>query len=230
MTGDLLSTLRRLVAEDLAANDDLQGEDRKEFARQRIFALLDEFALDEPESPADRRSVADDRRVAQQVLDALFGMGRLQALIDDPGIENIDINGCDRVWATFADGSKRLMPPIADSDEELVDLVRSAASRFGLSERRFDLARPELDLQPAGWKPALGPHGGLERPVGVDEATPVRRPLSIAELVGARDHDRRRGLAAQRGGTGPEEHRGGRSDELGKDDASPGTRRRDPTS
>lgn len=81
------------------------------------------------------------------VLDSLFGMGRLQALIDNPDIENIDVNGCDKVWATFADGSKRLMQPIADSDDELVDLIRSAASRFGLSERRFDLARPELDLR-----------------------------------------------------------------------------------
>src|ERR1019366_6779139 len=53
----------------------------------------------------------------------------------------------DCVWATFADGSKRLMPAIADTDDEVVDVVRSAASRFGLSERRFDLARPELDLR-----------------------------------------------------------------------------------
>ena len=34
--------------------------------------------------------------------------------MDDDGIENIDINGCDQVWATFADGSKRLMDPVAD--------------------------------------------------------------------------------------------------------------------
>ena len=81
------------------------------------------------------------------MLDALFGMGQLQSLIDDPDVENIDINGCDRVWATFADGSKRMMPAVADSDEELIELVRFAASRFGLSERRFDLARPELDLR-----------------------------------------------------------------------------------
>ena len=90
---------------------------------------------------------AEERVLAQAVLDALFGMGGLQGLIDDPDIENIDINGCDRVWVTFADGSKRLMPPIADTDEEVVEMVRAAASRFGLAERRFDLARPEVDLR-----------------------------------------------------------------------------------
>jgi pilus assembly protein CpaF len=89
----------------------------------------------------------EEQMLAKSVIDALFGMGGLQSLIDDPDIENIDINGCDRVWATFADGSKRLMPAIADTDEEVIEIVRAAASRFGLSERRFDLARPEVDLR-----------------------------------------------------------------------------------
>jgi len=148
VTVTLASALRELVAEDLATPEGtvLVGEDRREFARRQIFAHMDRLAdqegdlwtLDAPE---------DELRLARSVLDALFGLGRLQALVDDPEIENIDVNGCDRVWATFADGSKRRMPAIADSDEELIDLVRSAASRFGLSERRFDLARPELDLR-----------------------------------------------------------------------------------
>ncbi len=94
--------------------------------------------------PADP---VEEQALAQAVLDALFGMAGLQGLIDDPDIENIDINGCDRVWATFADGSKRLMPPIADSDDEVIEMVRGAASRFGLAERRFDMARPEVDLR-----------------------------------------------------------------------------------
>jgi pilus assembly protein CpaF len=85
--------------------------------------------------------------VTQSVLDALFGLGHLQALIDDDRIENIDVNGCDHVWVTYADGSKAEVEPIADSDEELIELLRVAAARFGLSERRFDLAHPELDLR-----------------------------------------------------------------------------------
>ncbi len=182
MSAELTATLRRLVAEDLASDDELEGEDRREYARQRIFALLDEFALEESEATDVARSVADDQQLAQQVLDALFGMGRLQALIDDPGIENIDINGCDRVWATFADGSKHLMPPVADSDDELVDLIRSAAGRFGLSERRFDNGRPELDLQLPD-----GSRLSALMAVSTRPSVSIRRhrftDLSIAELV-----------------------------------------------
>ena len=85
--------------------------------------------------------------MAQAVLDALFGLGRLQALVDDERIENIDVNGCDEVWVTYADGVKVAAAPVADSDDELVALIRSAAARLGLSERRFDTAHPELDLR-----------------------------------------------------------------------------------
>jgi len=152
VTAALASAIRRRVAEDLAGTDasGLVGDDRKEFARQRAFLHLDALAQSTDGPAVADLSPSDEQVLAQSVLDALFGLGPLQALVDDPDIENIDINGCDRVWATFADGSKRLMPAIAASDEELVDLVRSAAGRFGLAERRFDTARPELDLQLPG--------------------------------------------------------------------------------
>jgi pilus assembly protein CpaF len=39
------------------------------------------------------------------------------------------------------------MDPVSDSDVDLVELLRTAAARFGLSERRFDVAHPELDLR-----------------------------------------------------------------------------------
>ena len=149
MSDSLARTIRQLVAEDLAApaGADLAGDDRREFARQRIFVHLDQLTEGTQPGEMPIGEAADERQLAQSVLDALFGMGGLQSLIDDPDIENIDINGCDQVWVTYADGSKQLMPPIADSDDDLIDLVRAAAARFGLSERRFDLARPELDLR-----------------------------------------------------------------------------------
>ncbi len=36
---------------------------------------------------------------------------------------------------TFANGEKLCYGPIAENDDELVAMVRSAAARFGLSER-----------------------------------------------------------------------------------------------
>jgi Flp pilus assembly CpaF family ATPase len=40
-----------------------------------------------------------------------------------------------------------MVDAVADSDAELVETLRSAAARFGLSERRFDTSHPELDLR-----------------------------------------------------------------------------------
>ena len=149
MTGSLTSAIRELVAEDLAGTQGsaLGADDRREFARQQVFVHLDALTSDGNAAWETSYDNEEEERLARRVLDELFGLGRLQAFVDDPSIENIDINGCDRVWATFADGSKRMMSPIADSDAELVDVVRAAASRFGLSERRFDLACPQLDLR-----------------------------------------------------------------------------------
>ncbi len=149
MTAALALQIRQLVAEDLAGSEgaNLHGDDRKEFARQRVYGHLDALSADASMPGSVPSSAEQELALAQSVLDALFGLGRLQALIDDPDIENIDINGHDRVWATFADGTKELMEPVADSDSELIEMLRSAAARFGLSERRFDLASPELDLQ-----------------------------------------------------------------------------------
>jgi pilus assembly protein CpaF len=184
VSGALAATVRALVAEDLAGPTValLAGEDRREYARQQVFAHLDRLGEQPAGSAGSDRLYDDEQEFAQTVLDALFGMGGLQALVDDPDIENIDINGCDRVWATYADGSKRLMAPVASSDEELVDVVRSAASRFGLSERRFDLARPELDLRLPD-----GSRLSALMAVSTRPAVSIRRhrfaDLSLADLV-----------------------------------------------
>jgi Flp pilus assembly CpaF family ATPase len=190
MSETLTGRIRRRVAEDLAADGAvvLDGDDRREFARQRAFVHLDALTAMDEATIGAARSPGEEQQVAQSVLDALFGLGRLQALVDDERIENIDVNGCDRVWATFADGSKRLMDPVADSDDELVDLLRSAAGRFGLTERRFDTARPELDLQLPGGARLSAVMGVTSRP-----AVSIRRhrftDLSLVELctMGAMD-------------------------------------------
>ncbi len=199
MGESLTTAIRRRVAEDLSgdAASALSGDDRREFARQRAFLHLDALSGSGHGSDELSPSPLEEQHLAQSVLDALFGLGRLQTLVDDDSIENIDINGCDRVWATFADGSKRLMDPVADSDDELVDLLRSAAGRFGLAERRFDLARPELDLQLPG-----GARLSAVMAVAARPAVSIRRhrfaDLSLDDLcaMGALDHGLRTLLAA----------------------------------
>src|SRR6266536_1799359 len=85
--------------------------------------------------------------LAEAIHAALFGVGRLQPLLEDQNIENIDINGCDRVFIGYADGSEVLGEPVAESDEELTELIQVLAAYSGLSSRPFDTANPQLDLR-----------------------------------------------------------------------------------
>ncbi len=99
------------------------------------------------------------------VLAMLFGLGLLQRYVDDPNVENIDVTGAERAFVTYSDGRKELVGPIAESDEELVSMVRAAAARFGLAERRFDSAQPELDLRLPDGSRLSAVMGVTERPV-----------------------------------------------------------------
>jgi len=90
---------------------------------------------------------AVERRVVAEVLDETFGMAGLQPLLDDQSIENINVNGCDRVFVRYADGTRAQLPPIATSDAEVEQLVRTLAARTGSEERRFDRGSPAVNLQ-----------------------------------------------------------------------------------
>ncbi len=152
MTGaepDLVHELRLVVADDLARahGSDLALDDRRELARHLVLERLRGRALQAMSLGGPMLDPEQERATAEAVLDVLFGLGPLQVLIDDPSVENIDVNGADRVWVTYADGSKALGPAAAGSDDELVEMVRSVAARLAMTERRFDVAHPELDLR-----------------------------------------------------------------------------------
>ena len=110
----------------------------------RELERLAGVALAEGRSPLQP---TDEEALTRAVLDRLFELGRLQPLLDDDRIQNITANGCDRVFVDYADGTKMPGPPIAETDDELVELLREIGRRHGLSEREFNPGRPSLNLQ-----------------------------------------------------------------------------------
>jgi len=81
------------------------------------------------------------------VMAALFGLGRLQPLVDDPQVENVEITGHDQVLVFYADGRREWADPVAESDEQLIEYLRFIAARRGASgERAFTQANPMLSL------------------------------------------------------------------------------------
>jgi pilus assembly protein CpaF len=137
----------RLRADEAAERPRMSPADQRQFGRQLINRRLETYAKEQLEAGHEPLSFEEENELAQAIHDALFGLGALQRLLDDPSIENIDANGHADVWVTRSDGSKSRVAPIADSDEELVDTLRMTAARVGLTERRFDNGSPSLNLQ-----------------------------------------------------------------------------------
>ena len=156
MDHSLVKRFRQEVGDRLASQrrDDagvglppMSQEDERQFARAVIAQVLEEYARQEIAFGRPVLQAEEEEAVAAGVHAALFGVGRLQPLLDDPEIENIDINGCDNVYLSFADGRELATEPVADSDDELVDLIQILGAYSGLSSRPFDTANPQLDLR-----------------------------------------------------------------------------------
>ncbi|WP_037913341.1 CpaF family protein [Actinacidiphila yeochonensis] len=144
----VVSRLTAYAAEREAAG--LAPEDDRERRLTVERLLAEELAGQRRVALAGGGQVMDaavEERAAQAIRDALFGTGGLEGLLADEGLENICVNGCDAVWVKGAGGKWRRGAPVAASDEELVELVRTLAARTGAEERRFDRGVPRVNLQ-----------------------------------------------------------------------------------
>ncbi|TQS42763.1 CpaF family protein [Cryptosporangium phraense] len=156
LPSDEINALRERVAEQLtrrARASEAAGEPpwtperRRQEAQSLLAGVLQDEATAAITAGRAPRDPHADRTLTARVLDALFGMGGLQPLLDDPTIENINVNGCDVVHVRYADGRRARVAPVAASDGELVEMVRAVAARAGVEERRFDRGAPQLSVQ-----------------------------------------------------------------------------------
>ena len=135
-------------------------EARRELGRSLVAQVLEERARQRARAGEPAVDAAEEYALAEAVMAALFGLGRLQPLVDDPLIENIEVNGCDRVWLSYADGREEPGPPVADSDAELIELLQLLAARLGSGERSFtsDVTRCSMTAwrTARGWRPPRG--------------------------------------------------------------------------
>lgn len=162
MKTDLIVLSRRIAAEvadelgrvrnngDGAEDARLAPPDERAYARKLISAALEAEARQRLRDGLASLDPDVEDEVAREAYARLFGLGRLQRYLDDTRITDVHVQGHDVVWVKQTDGTRRRADPVADSDEELVELLRTAAARIGRTERRFDAANPELNLQLPG--------------------------------------------------------------------------------
>lgn len=141
---------RRVEIEQRRSGQPVTRDRRRELAS----AIVDDGVGRHTESEllANRTLVSKDveERVMAEVINEIFGIAGLQPLLEDPSVETINVNRWDRVFVQHADGRRRAAEPVASSNEELTDLVRTLAARASSQERRFDQGSPSVNLQLSG--------------------------------------------------------------------------------
>ncbi len=147
----LVAEVRREVSDALAVRlreaPVADPRARRELARTLLTEVLVARSRDRVHAGQRPWTVDEEFAIADSVMDAIFGMGRLQPLIDDPSIENIEVTGYDNVWVAHADGREVRGEPVAGSDTELVELIQALVTRTGQAERSFSTASPSLHLR-----------------------------------------------------------------------------------
>jgi len=118
-----------------------------------------------------------DMRLILAIDSVMYKAGELQELLDDPDVENIDINGCDEVWVTYADGRGKVrVGAIAATDDDLIQIVQNLAAYASMNARPFTRANPELDLRLPDGSRLSAVMAAAERPIVPGKAWPIMPP------------------------------------------------------
>lgn len=144
---ELRTRASEMLTGALQDRTNLTSDQQRELGRSIIMELLQTTAAEHLATGRRAWSLDEQEQVAEAVFNALFGLGRLQPLVDDERVENIEITGCDQVMLEYTDGTLRPGPPVAESDQELIDFLVFLASRSEVNARPFSEAQPRLHMR-----------------------------------------------------------------------------------
>lgn len=124
-----------------------KGEDARQHTESLLATVLTQY---ESELVEDGGTPLEDEarsRLEAALKSQLFGAGSLDQLLEDPEVEDITINGYENVLVTYANGTKAQLPPIANSDKELEEIVKTISAYDGLNTRAFDVLNYSVTLR-----------------------------------------------------------------------------------
>ncbi|MCC6387443.1 MAG: CpaF family protein [Dehalococcoidia bacterium] len=141
-TTRLEQALREEVREELRRIVDLDTlADEHDEVRRTVRQLVD--AANHRAVAVGDLAIPDPEGLANRLVDEILGLGPLQPLLDDAGIEEIIVNGPHRTFV-IQGGRKQLSDVVFEDDGELLRIVRRAVGRLG---RRLDETSPLVDAR-----------------------------------------------------------------------------------
>src|SRR5437879_9308920 len=134
---ELKFTLHRKLLDriNLEALSSMAGERVRAEIRAAVAKLVEE-----EKTPL---SLVEKDRVIEEILDAVFGLGPLEPLLQDPSISDILVTGPHLVYMERA-GKLYRTPVEFKDDQHLMRFIEKVVSRVG---RRFDESSPLVDAR-----------------------------------------------------------------------------------
>jgi pilus assembly protein CpaF len=188
---ELIARIREEAASeisDIRRNDpafvgDVDLADEAARAEPIIWQCLDSYARQRTAANEAILDLEAEEAVFRRVKADLFGLGGFEEFLFDPTVENVFVIGCDRVFVNRSGQQEcEMVPPVAESDEALVELVNRWSSRLGRTERRFDVSNPRVDLRLPGGFRLHAIMEVTERPT-ITIRCPYHRKVELADQV-----------------------------------------------
>jgi len=145
LVGDAVSA--EINRREVGNHGPMDIDDERRFARSTLRKELrrrNEASMTAGQEPM---SADVEEHVIEETLNAVFGFGELERWLQDPTVQDVHINGFDRVFIKTRDGQRKQVSQVASSDAELRRLIADFARRMGRVEQRFDYANPIIDMQ-----------------------------------------------------------------------------------
>lgn len=134
----------------------LNAKDLRELAKNLIMRDLGDRALKTVMAGARGLTAREEVELSNAVVARMFGMGRLENLFEMTHAEDFYIHGNSPVIVKYFGGGQGVLPPVAESDEDLRAQVQAIATHHGQDERTITTAQPFLNLELPGKDARLG--------------------------------------------------------------------------
>ena len=145
LVGDAVSV--EITRRETDGLEPLGPADERRFARSTLRKEVRRRNEAAMSAGRDPMSADAEETLIEETLNAVFGFGELERWLQDPSVQDVHINGFDRVFIKMRDGRRKQVGSVAASDAELRRLIADFARRMGRVEQRFDYSNPIIDMQ-----------------------------------------------------------------------------------
>ncbi|MCX0247993.1 CpaF family protein [Streptomyces drozdowiczii] len=145
---EVIEALQGEVSKALSAEDPdkhLEEADRRALARTLVTSKVAEWATKHAHGNVPL-TAEQERAIGTAVFDSMFRGGRLQSLLDEPGVEDVMVDGL-RAHVEYHDRPRRTIEKVADSHDELITWVNRMARLSGHGERALTQATPMVGFR-----------------------------------------------------------------------------------